>query len=65
MMKRKLLHRLKEVCGATSCIMKDELIVVEREVDGTRLLIYIIFFFFCHTCIIVRLLPVYTFLIAS
>ena len=30
MMKRKLLHRLKEVCGATSCIMKDELIVVEH-----------------------------------
>ena len=38
MMKRKLLHRMKEVCGAT---MKDELIVEEHQEDGTRLLIYI------------------------
>ena len=41
MMRRKLLHRMKEVCGATSHIMKDELIVGEHQVDGTRLLIYI------------------------
>ena len=40
MMRRKLLHRMKEVCGATSRIM-DELIVGEHQVDGTRLLIYI------------------------
>ena len=39
MMRRKLLHRLKEVCGATSRMMKDELIVEEHQVDGTRLLI--------------------------
>ena len=30
-----------EVCGATSRMMKDESIVGERQVDGTRLLIYI------------------------
>ena len=41
MMRRKLLHRMKEVCGATSPMMKDELIVEEHQVDGTRLLIYI------------------------
>ena len=41
MMRRKLLHRMKEVCGATSRMMKDELIVGEHQVDGTRLLIYI------------------------
>ena len=35
------LHRMKEVCGATSCIMKDELIVGEHQVDGNWLLIYI------------------------
>ena len=29
------------MCGATSCMMKDELIVGEHQVDGTRLLIYI------------------------
>ena len=38
MMTRKLLHRMKEVCGATSNMMKDELIVGEHQVDGTRLL---------------------------
>ena len=43
MMRRKLLHRMKEVCGATSRMMKDELIVEEHQVDGTRLLIYIAF----------------------
>ena len=41
MMRQKLLHRMKEVCGATSHMMKDELIVGEHQVDGTRLLIYI------------------------
>ena len=38
MMRRKLLHRMKEVCGATSRIMKDELIVGEHQADGTQLL---------------------------
>ena len=32
---------MKEVCGATSRMMKDELIVEEHQVDRTRLLIYI------------------------
>ena len=41
MMRRKLLHRMKEVCGVTGRIMKDELIVEEHQVDGTRILIYI------------------------
>ena len=41
MMRRKLLNRMKEMCGATSRMMKDELIVGEYHVDGTRLLIYI------------------------
>ena len=41
MMRRKLLHRMKEVCHATSHMMKDELIAVDHQVDGTRLLIYI------------------------
>ena len=41
MMRRKLLQLMKEVYGATSRIMKDELIVGEHQVDGTRLLIYI------------------------
>ena len=40
MMRRKLLHRMKEVCGTTRRMM-DELIVEEHQVDGTRLLIYI------------------------
>ena len=26
------------MCGATSCMMKDELVVGEHQVDGTRLL---------------------------
>ena len=34
MMRRKLLHRMKEVCGATSRMMKDELIVGERTDSG-------------------------------
>ena len=41
MMRRKLLHRMKKVCGATSHMLKDELIVGEHQVDGTRLIIYI------------------------
>ena len=42
MMRQKLLHRMKGMCGATSRMMKDELIVVgKHQVDGTRLLIYI------------------------
>ena len=32
MMRRKLLHRMKEVCGATRRMM-DELIVEEHQVD--------------------------------
>ena len=39
MIRRKLLHRMKAVCGATSRMM-DKLIVGENQVDGTRLLIY-------------------------
>ena len=38
MMRRKLLHKMKEVSGATSRMMKDELIVGEQQVDGTWLL---------------------------
>ena len=38
MMRQKLLHRMK---GATSRMVKDELIVGKHQVDGTRLLIYI------------------------
>ena len=41
MVRRTLLHRMKEVCGATSRMMKDKLIVGENQVYGTRLLIYI------------------------
>ena len=40
-MRQKLLHRMKGMCGATSCMMMDELIVGKHQVDGTRLLIYI------------------------
>ena len=43
MMRQKLLHRMKEVCGATSHMMKDELIVGEHQVDGTRLLFIFIY----------------------
>ena len=32
MMRRKLLHTMKEVCGATSHMMKDKLIVGEHQV---------------------------------
>ena len=41
MIRRKLLHRMKEVCGATSRMMNDKLVVGENQVDGTQLLIYI------------------------
>ena len=41
MTRRKLLHRMKEVCGATRHMMDDGLIVEEHQVDGTRLLIFI------------------------
>ena len=41
MMRQKLQHRMKGMCGATSRMMKDELIVGKHQVDGTRLLIYI------------------------
>ena len=41
MTRRKLLHKMKEVCGATIHMMKDGLIVEEHQVDGTRLLIFI------------------------
>ena len=34
------------MCGATSRMMKDKLIVEEHQVDGTRLLIYIDIFTF-------------------
>ena len=33
------------MCGATSHMMKDELIVGEHQVDGTRLLIYKIYIY--------------------
>ena len=50
MMRRKLLHRMKGVCGSTRRMM-DELIVEEHQVDGTRLLIYIYIYIFIHRCI--------------
>ena len=34
MTRRKLLHRMKEVCGATRHMMDDGLIVEEHQVDG-------------------------------
>ena len=49
MMRPKLLHRIKEVCGATSRMMENELIVGEHKVDGPAF-IYIFILFF-HTCI--------------
>ena len=61
MTRRKLLHRMKEVCGTT--MMNDGLIVEEHQVDGTQLLIYILYIFihtcinfFCHTCITSKML---------
>ena len=41
MMRWKLLHRMKEVCGATRHMMDIGLIVEEHQVDGTLLLIFI------------------------
>ena len=40
MMRRKLLHRMREVCGATTRMINDKLIVVKHQVDGTRILNY-------------------------
>ena len=51
MTRRKLLHRMKEVCGATRHKMNDGLIVEENQVDGTRLLIFIYLYIFIHRCI--------------
>ena len=53
MMRRKLLHRMKEVCGATSRMMKDESMVGEHQVDGTWLLIYIYIYSILHILTIV------------
>ena len=53
MMRRKLLHEMKEVSGATSFMMKDELIVEEHQVDGTHLLILYLYIFFIHRCLVV------------
>ena len=50
MMRQKLLHRMKGICGATSRMMKDELIVGKHQVDRTQLLIYI-YILFIHRCI--------------
>ena len=50
MTRRKLLHRMKEVCGDTRHMMDDGLIVEEHQVDRTQLLIYIIYIFI-HRCI--------------
>ena len=50
MTRRKLLHRMKEVCGATRHMMDDGLIVEEHQVNGTQLLIYILYIFI-HRCI--------------
>ena len=41
MMQLKLLHRMKEVCGATSHMVKDELIEGEHQVDGSQISIHI------------------------
>ena len=41
MMRQKLLLRMKGMCGTTSRMMKDKLIVGKHQVDGTRLLINI------------------------
>ena len=40
---------MKEVCGATRHMMDDGLIVEEHQVDGTQLLIYILYIFI-HRC---------------
>ena len=45
MTRRKLLHRMKEVCGATRHVMDDRLIVEEHQVDGTQLLIYMLYIY--------------------
>ena len=38
------------MCGATSRIMKDELIVGEHQVDRNRLLIYIYIYLYIDVC---------------
>ena len=38
------------MCGATSRMMKDEMIVGEHQVDGTRLLIYIYIYLYIDVC---------------
>ena len=43
MTRRKLLHRMKDMCGATRHMMDDGLIVEEHQVDETQLLIYILY----------------------
>ena len=43
-------HRMKEVCVATRHMMDDGLIVEEHKVNGTQLLIYILYIFI-HRCI--------------
>ena len=73
MMRRKLLHRMKEVCGATTHMIKDKLIAVEYQVDGTRLLIYIYIQYLYIDFVVFAILasqyadyqPVHTFFIAS
>ena len=58
MMRRKLLHRMTEVCGSTRRMMY-ELIVEKHQVYGTRLLIQIfihMYKLFCHTCVTSKML---------
>ena len=51
-LRRKLLHKMKEVCGAISHKM-DKLI--HSQVDGTQLLIYFTYMYiFFHTFVQVR-----------
>ena len=47
---------MMKVCSATSRLMKDELIVGKHQVDGTRLLIYVMYKLFCHTCVTSKML---------
>ena len=45
------------MCGTTSHMMKDELIVGEHQVDGTQLLIYILYIFIHrYTCVTSKML---------
>ena len=45
MMRRKLLHRMKEGCGATSHKTKGELIVGAYQVDGSWVLFIFIYIY--------------------